>query len=645
VTGAGSITVEADQPGDSTYAAAAPVTQTVTIAPAVLDVTASNLSRAPGLDNPPLTYTITGFVNGDTSSVVTGAPVLTTTATLSSPFGSYPITVTLGTLLASNYTFTPINGTLNVTQALAQTITFAAIPNVTYGANALTLSATASPSNLPVTLSATGPAKIQGSTLVITGAGSVVVTATQPGDITYAAAEAVTQRFTVAPAPLTITPTDVSRPYGSANPAFSYTATGLVYSDTTAVLSGAPTFTTTATSNSDVGRYPITAVQGNLFSPNYTFTFGTGTLSVTQAPQTITFGDVQDLAYQGTETISATSSSGLPVKLTASGPVSGAQGSSPIALSPTGIGVAMVTATQAGTQNYSAAAPVTVSFNTVRSPLNVYVSSVSRPVNASNPTFQYALQSQGIIDPIAPPYVTGAPDVETSATQSSPPGTYPIVATVGTLTAEHYYFVFNNGTLTVTSPSSFILTTTPTSLTIPRGSTRQLTVTVSQVNNYSGSVAMGCSGLPAGVTCSFSPTTITIAPQSGDGAVTPPIQGTLTITANGSTASMEPIKPFGRRAPVMAGFFILPAGFAGLVLLAGGRRFRKNVRARSGLLLAVLACVLSVLTACGGAGAGSGGSGGEAVPGTTMIQITGTGSASDGASNLNQSASLSLTVQ
>src|SRR6266851_4269535 len=53
-----------------------------------------------------LSATITGFVNGDTQTVVTGLPALTTTATSSSPAGSYPIVATLGTLAAANYSFT-----------------------------------------------------------------------------------------------------------------------------------------------------------------------------------------------------------------------------------------------------------------------------------------------------------------------------------------------------------------------------------------------------------------------------------------------------------------------------------------------------------------------------------------------------------
>jgi len=86
--------------------------------PAALTVTANNQFKTYGSANPTLTDTITGFVNGDTLSVVTGAASLSTTATASSPVGSYPITAALGTLSAANYSFIFVNGTLSVTPAI-----------------------------------------------------------------------------------------------------------------------------------------------------------------------------------------------------------------------------------------------------------------------------------------------------------------------------------------------------------------------------------------------------------------------------------------------------------------------------------------------------------------------------------------------
>src|SRR5207244_3715932 len=64
-----------------------------------------------------LTFTATysGFVSGDTSSVLSGSPSLMTTATATSPVGSYTIAAAQGNLSASNYTFSFTNGTLSVT--------------------------------------------------------------------------------------------------------------------------------------------------------------------------------------------------------------------------------------------------------------------------------------------------------------------------------------------------------------------------------------------------------------------------------------------------------------------------------------------------------------------------------------------------
>ncbi len=666
VLGAGSITVEADQAGNSTYGPAS-ATQTVTIAPAILTVTGpANLTLIEGQPVPQnITAAISGFVAGDTqSAVLTGGPTVVVVdpkgtaipAGTILPVGTYTVKVTQGSLTltpgyAQDYQLSFVNGSLLVSAGKLQTITISPfMPPTTYGDphSSFSFTATAS-SGLPVdvTFSPEGLVHHQQTTAgwyaTVVGAGKITITATQGGDSTYAPATA-TQTFIVNPATLTITPVNATRPYNTPNPAFTYVATGFVGSDTAALLSGAPNYTTTAVQSSQVGTYSINATQGTLFAQNYTFAFNPGTLTVTPASQTISFGDVKDLPY-GTapEIVFANASSGLPVQYTASGPakLQPAPDGSSVAIFPTDIGPVTVTATQAGNKDYEAAAPASVSFNIVRAPLNVFVSSFSRPVGAPNPTFTYSLQDPGP-DPIAPPYVTGTPDLSTVATESSPPGQYPIVAVQGTLAAEHYYFVFNSGTLTVTSASSYIITTTPTSLTIPRGSTRQLTVTVTPVNNYSGSVSLGCSGLPAGVSCSFSPASLMIPPPNPGQATADPVQGTLTIVANGNTASVESRSFFRQGGGALpAGFLLVPAGLGGLLLLIGRRRFLRSIRSQSGLAVVILLCILGALAACGGGSSNAN----QATPGTAVIQVTGAGTPSDGASNLNQSVSLSLTIQ
>jgi hypothetical protein len=93
------------------------VNGTLTVDKAILTVTPNNQSMVSGSVLPSLSALITGFVNGDTQTVVTGQPALTTTATSSSPAGSYPIVATLGTLATANYSFTFATGTLTVTPA------------------------------------------------------------------------------------------------------------------------------------------------------------------------------------------------------------------------------------------------------------------------------------------------------------------------------------------------------------------------------------------------------------------------------------------------------------------------------------------------------------------------------------------------
>jgi hypothetical protein len=124
--------------------------------------------------------------------------VLSTTAVLNSPAGTYPITGTTGTLSASNYTFSLVPGTLTVTGGFPQTIVHLPIPNVPIGLGKLTLTAHSS-SGIPVVYTVTGPATIQGEVLTLTGTGLVTVTATQPGNTTFAPATPVVRSFTVTP--------------------------------------------------------------------------------------------------------------------------------------------------------------------------------------------------------------------------------------------------------------------------------------------------------------------------------------------------------------------------------------------------------------------------------------------------------------
>jgi hypothetical protein len=91
--------------------------------------------------------------------------------------------------------------------------------------------------------------------------------------------------------------------------------------------------------------------------------------------------------------------------------------------------------------------------------------------------------------------------------------------------------VFNPGT----SPD-FTLSASPASLSVTQGSSATSTVSTSVSNGFNSSVALSISGLPSGVTASFSPTSIA-APGSGSSTLTFTASSTATTGTFNTTVS------------------------------------------------------------------------------------------------------------
>ena len=163
VTGVGTIVVSANQSGNTTYAAAAQVSRTIVVNKAPLTVAAVNKVVKAGSAIPALTYTVAGFVNGDTAAkATTGAPKLTTTATVKSAVGLYPITVALNTLKAANYAITLKNGTVTLTGQVAKPAY--SLKSGTYkGAQTVTISTTTPGAAIYYTTNGTTPSGTNGT--------------------------------------------------------------------------------------------------------------------------------------------------------------------------------------------------------------------------------------------------------------------------------------------------------------------------------------------------------------------------------------------------------------------------------------------------------------------------------------------------
>ena len=279
--------------------------------------------------------------------------------------GSQLLSVTFTPTDTADYTTATASVTLTVSP-IAQTITFPALSSpVTYGASPITLSATTT-SGLTVTFSATGPATVSGNTLNITGAGTVVITASQAGNNDYTAATPVSRNLTVSKA----TPASnlsASETTGSYGDSVMLTATltgGDVPPSGTVTFRNGGTSIGTGTLSGGVATLTTTSLPagGDSLTATYagdsnykTATSNTVTVTLNLQAQSISFALPSPVTFGVSPiTLSATATSGLAVTFSVTGPatLSGSK------LTITGAGTVIVTASQAGNANYSAATSV-----------------------------------------------------------------------------------------------------------------------------------------------------------------------------------------------------------------------------------------------------------------------------------------------
>ena len=245
-----------------------------------------------------------------------------------------------------------VSGTFTVlpqgSSTKSQTINFPTLPNVQYGSS-FTLSATSS-AGLPITFAATGPCTKYGT---VSGVGMCTITASSVGNGTYSAAS-LSQSFTVYPAVLKVTATNLSVPYKQPIPTLTYSYSGFVNGDPSSVVIGAPGLSTTATATSNAGSYPITVSTGTLATTNYSFLYVSGTLTVQPANQAaLTLIVTSPLTYGQSETLSVTGgTTGGAVSYSAPNSSCSITGARLTANS--GTGACTVTATMAGNTNYNA---------------------------------------------------------------------------------------------------------------------------------------------------------------------------------------------------------------------------------------------------------------------------------------------------
>ena len=665
VTGAGTIVVAADQAGNSNYSAASEVQRSIAVNAASQTITFTQPTTPVTYGTSPITLIATGGGSGNavTFSVISGPGTVSGSALTVTGAGT--IIVAANQTGNTNYSAaTEVQRSIVVNTA-AQTIIFTQPTTpITYGSTTtVALSATGGASANAVTFTiASGPGTISGSTLTITGAGTIVVNANQAASVNYAAATQVQRSITVSTAASTlsgpaaqpvfvvysqtgIVPVTIAGQYtGAGITAPSGTiAYSIVNASNTSVASGSLTISGTAVS------VPVaSSLAPGLYTVNASYTGDTNYSAATSITINLQVGQIQPIVAITSPVSALTYGSALGIVATSTYNSIAVPGTFTYRATPTGGTAASVTAASvlpAGsyvlTANFTPTDAVTYKTATATASLtinkttpSVLLTSSVNPLLVQNATTLTVTVSSAVSTPTGT--VTFYDNTASAPIGAAVPLTNGVATmsvstlTVGTHSITAIYSGDTNFlTLTSTAVSELVedfslaistSTGSSTSQTILPGGTATYSFTLSPTGavTFPAPVTLTVTGLPTGATYTITPSSL--AAGSGSTPVT------LTVTAPKQTAMLHNGEKF---APFALALLLLP--FGGRLR----RRASKLSRLAAVLLLLVGGAVsIASLTGCGST------TGFFASPQQTYnVTITGTSGA------LTHSTTVTLTVE
>jgi len=370
----------------------------VVVLPAPLTVTAFNTNRPVEQMNPIFTGSTTGLTNGDDIGVLYSC-----SATNDSQVGTYPIVPSLldPDNRQTNYSVTLVSGTLTVTGSPILAWTNPA--PITYGAPLTS-------NQLNATTSVPGEFVYIPSNGVVLDAGTNMISVQfSPADATDFGIVSETVSIVVLPAPLTVTASNATKPYGSPETPFTGTLTGVTNNDTIAA-----SYSCSASNNSPPGIYSIvpSLVDPNNFQTNYAVTLNDGTLTITMGVPALVWANPVPITYGAALTSNQLNATvNIPGSFTYI-PTNGT-------VLDAGTNTISVLFTPADIVDYSTASE-SVSMVVLPASLTVTASNASRAFGQANPVFTGSISG-----------VTNGNDItfilSCSATNDSPVGIYPLV--------------------------------------------------------------------------------------------------------------------------------------------------------------------------------------------------------------------------
>jgi hypothetical protein len=329
--------------------------------------------------NPVFTGTITGMIAGDgiSATYASGANATTSVGVYSAGTNAIASTMVDPDSKLANYTVTQNLGALTVTQATT-VLTWPAPAAITYGTalSGVQLDATSGGVAGTFVYSPLAGAVLSSGSHTL----NVTFTPTDGADYSTAVASVT---LTVNTAVLTVTPAPSTKVYGTANPVFSGSITGMIPGDGISA-----TYSSAATTTTIVGAYSSgpNAIVATLSDPqsklsNYTLNQTVGTFTITQATTVLTWATPASISYE-------TALSATQLNAT-SGGVAGTFVYTPAAgtILTAGLHTLSVAFTPTDTVDYSAAIATVTLAVTKKTPTIVLVSSANPSVYGVSVTF------------------------------------------------------------------------------------------------------------------------------------------------------------------------------------------------------------------------------------------------------------------
>ncbi len=417
---------------------------------ATVAVTAEDKMIAVGESLPALTFTASGFVAPDTFIT---EPDCTTAATGTSTAGSFPITCSGAS--APGYVFSYVAGTLTIRGIVSVTVT-ADDKSITIGDPLPEFTHTDSGLVSPETF-VNQPTCTTTATST-SGVGTYPITCSDATAAAWYPLTYVPGTLTINPITVAVTADNKAMTLGDPLPVFTYTAAGFPGPDS---FSAEPTCTTTATSASPAGSYPITCTGGHA-GANYTITYVPGTLTINARNLTVT-ADNEAMTVGGPAPALTYSVKGFKGKDTfITSPTCWSPGAN--VLVPLGSYPIWCSGGVAGGYTIRYVAGTL----TVNPPPIATVTADNKTMTAGDPfpVFTYTVQGLQRKDTF-----TTKPTCSTTAGSNSPPGSYPIRCNGAG--APGYDVRYNTGTLTIqpkpitiSGTGSYLINSAPATFTV-----------------------------------------------------------------------------------------------------------------------------------------------------------------------------------